>query len=158
MIGFCETAIIIVIALFYLFISKSWKPLQFIGIVETALALLFGSLFLFESPKFLYNHGRFKEAKQSLRNIAWFNGLSESEINDRFSFVFDTEAAAREMEAQDEEEMLAVARQVTEQANNQMSDCQFYKNVAKMTVMWCASSFSCYLLNYMNKYLEGSIF
>lgn len=27
-----------------------------------------------------------------------------------------------------------------------------------MTVMWCASSFSCYLLNYMNKYLEGSIF
>lgn len=24
--------------------------------------------------------------------------------------------------------------------------------------MWTASSFSCYLLNYMNKYLEGSIF
>lgn len=27
-----------------------------------------------------------------------------------------------------------------------------------MTIMWCASSFSCYLLNYMNKYLEGSIY
>jgi len=27
-----------------------------------------------------------------------------------------------------------------------------------MTVMWCASSFSCYLLNFMNKYLEGSIY
>ena len=27
-----------------------------------------------------------------------------------------------------------------------------------MTVMWCSSSFSCYLLNYLNKYLEGSIF
>lgn len=39
-----------------------------------------------------------------------------------------------------------------------MSDSQFYKNMAKMTVMWTASSFSCYLLNYMNKYLEGSIF
>jgi len=30
--------------------------------------------------------------------------------------------------------------------------------MAKMTVMWTSSSFSCYLLNYMNKYLEGSIF
>lgn len=28
----------------------------------------------------------------------------------------------------------------------------------KMTVMWCSSSFSSYLLNYMNKYLEGSIY
>lgn len=34
----------------------------------------------------------------------------------------------------------------------------YYKNMFKMTVMWCSSSFSSYLLNYMNKYLEGSIF
>lgn len=27
-----------------------------------------------------------------------------------------------------------------------------------MTIMWSASSFSNYLLNFMNKYLEGSIF
>ena len=121
-IGFCETGVIIVIALFYLFISKSWKPLQMIGVVETAVALLFGCLFLFESPKFLYNHGRFEESRQSLRNIAWLNGLPQAEINDRFNFVFDTEAAAGEMEARDEEQMLAMARQVTEQANNQMSD------------------------------------
>lgn len=39
-----------------------------------------------------------------------------------------------------------------------MTDTQFYKNIAKMTVMWTSVSFSCYLLNYLNKYLEGSIF
>lgn len=27
-----------------------------------------------------------------------------------------------------------------------------------MTVMWCASSFSCYVLNFLNKYLEGTIY
>lgn len=31
-------------------------------------------------------------------------------------------------------------------------------NMAKMTVMWTASSFSSYLLNFLNKYLEGSIY
>ena len=31
-------------------------------------------------------------------------------------------------------------------------------NIAKMTVMWSAASFSSYLLNFLNKYLEGSIY
>lgn len=116
-VGFFETAIIIVIALFYLFVSKSWKPLQFIGILETVAALLFGSLFFYESPKFLYINGRFEESRQSLRNIAWFNGLSESEVEERFNFVFDTEAVAGEMDAQDEQQRLAIARQISEQAH-----------------------------------------
>lgn len=85
-IGFFETAVIIVIALFYNVISKSWKPMQFIGIIGTALALIFGCLFFCESPKFLYINGRFKEARESLKRIARFNGLPEKEISDRFNF------------------------------------------------------------------------
>jgi hypothetical protein len=34
----------------------------------------------------------------------------------------------------------------------------YYPNLTKMTIMWTASSFSNYLLNFLNKYLEGSIF
>lgn len=159
MVGFFETAVIIGIALFYHLISKSWKPMQLIGIIETAVALLFGCLFFCESPKFLYINGRFKEARQSLRKIAWFNGLSESEIDARFNFTFDTEAVAEEMNSErDEQQLLEIGRQITEQAHTQMTDSQYYKNLAKMTVMWCASSFACYLMNYMNKYLEGSIY
>lgn len=39
-----------------------------------------------------------------------------------------------------------------------MTPAKFAINIAKMTVMWSASSFSHYLLNFMNKYLEGSIY
>uniref|UniRef100_A0A7S3FYC1 Uncharacterized protein n=1 Tax=Strombidium rassoulzadegani TaxID=1082188 RepID=A0A7S3FYC1_9SPIT len=39
-----------------------------------------------------------------------------------------------------------------------MSEQQLMVNIAKMTVMWSASSFSSYLLSFMNKYLEGSIY
>lgn len=34
----------------------------------------------------------------------------------------------------------------------------YLRNMIIMTVMWSASSFSNYLLNFMNKYLEGTIF
>ena len=37
-------------------------------------------------------------------------------------------------------------------------DDSYHVNVAIMTVMWCAASFGCYELNFLNKYLEGSIF
>ena len=35
---------------------------------------------------------------------------------------------------------------------------KYYVNVVTLTVMWSAASFSNYLLNFMNKYLEGTIF
>ena len=37
-------------------------------------------------------------------------------------------------------------------------DDSYHWNIAIMTVMWCAASFGCYELNFLNKYLEGSIF
>ena len=48
-------------------------------------------MFLHESPKYLYINGRFDESRQSLMYIAWFNGLSEKEIEARFNFMYDTE-------------------------------------------------------------------
>mmetsp|Transcript_24027 Transcript_24027/g.36968 ORF Transcript_24027/g.36968 Transcript_24027/m.36968 type:complete len:207 (-) Transcript_24027:279-899(-) len=38
------------------------------------------------------------------------------------------------------------------------SEETLYWNILKMTIMWSASSFTSYLLNFMNKYLEGSIY
>lgn len=35
---------------------------------------------------------------------------------------------------------------------------KYYVNIMTLTVMWSAASFSNYLLNFMNKYLEGTIF
>lgn len=35
---------------------------------------------------------------------------------------------------------------------------QYRLNIFKMTVMWCAVSFSCHMLTFMNKFLEGSIY
>ena len=35
---------------------------------------------------------------------------------------------------------------------------KYFQNILNLTVMWTAASFSNYLLNFLNKYLEGSIY
>ena len=41
---------------------------------------------------------------------------------------------------------------------NLISDRQYYFNLVVMTIMWTAASFSFYMLQFMNKYFEGSIY
>ena len=40
----------------------------------------------------------------------------------------------------------------------EQSTADYYGNLLRMSIMWSACSFSFHLLNFMNKYLEGSIF
>lgn len=72
--------------------------------------------------------------------------------------MYDTEWVALQLTTMDEGQIMENNRQVSELVNSPMSDSQYYMNMAKMTVMWTACSFTSYLLNYMNKYLEGSIY
>jgi hypothetical protein len=39
-----------------------------------------------------------------------------------------------------------------------LSQYQYRVNIFKMTVMWCAVSFSCHMLTFLNKFLEGTIY
>lgn len=65
----------------------------------------------------------------------------------------DVETEASEGDASNNQsEILEVA------AAPEISPAQFHSNMVKMTVMWSCSSFVSYLLVFMNKYFEGSIF
>jgi hypothetical protein len=81
----------------------------------------FASMFLFESPKYLYINGRFDESRKTLMFIAWFNGLSKKEIETRFNFMYDTEWVSWQLTAANEGAMDQNARQVSELVNTQMS-------------------------------------
>jgi len=56
-----------------------------IGTSFTVVALTF-SLFLVESPKFLYTKGRYDEARKALQRVAEFNGAETPQ-----DYIFDTE-------------------------------------------------------------------
>ena len=62
--------------------------MQLIGLATTLLAFIFQIVAIPESPKFLYMSKRFKESKDILRYIAWFNG---SKLAIDTTFLFDSE-------------------------------------------------------------------
>ena len=62
----------------------------------------------------------------------------------------------------DEQQIVASGQGIkspVEQSPEQfMQSSEFRINVIKMTVMWCAVSFSAHMLTFMNKFLEGTIY
>jgi hypothetical protein len=47
-----------------------------------------------ESPKFLYNKKRYAEARESLRTVAYYNGINNYDTN----FIFDKEMRSSDAE------------------------------------------------------------
>ena len=108
--------------------------------------------------------------------MAQFNGadVDQSESHPFESFLFDAEAAAIETDGDSASQRLLQQQPTAEQvimgedgAGSQVGSAQsdseisvqdYRLNLAKMACMWSAASFNSYLMLFLNKYLEGSIF
>lgn len=113
-----------------------------------------------ESPKFLFSQERYDEAREALDRVAQFNGNKYSSSKySNFKFVAEQ---IRPDDDNDENQSLVIP--VNEQlveappVTEMLTDSEFKANVVKMTVMWCNASFCTYLMLFLNKYLEGTIF
>lgn len=67
-------------------------------------------------------------------------------------------AASSEPDGDAADDFKSIAEQDDAEMTEAAADRQFIINVARMSVMWTAASFSNYLLLYLNKYLTGTIF
>lgn len=83
----------ILLSLYFRFITRDWLGFQIFGIVLSTVAFV-GSLIAPESPKYLYSYKRYAEAREALARIARLNRVSEEKR--RFKFSFDTEAEEQE--------------------------------------------------------------
>jgi len=79
---------IIILCVAYQYVDHSWKLLQYIGLIWTITIFAFCLRYMYESPRYLYNTKQFTEAKQVLRQIALFNGISKESLS---NFQFDQE-------------------------------------------------------------------
>jgi hypothetical protein len=68
---FADASILVIIPLYFIFISKDWVPFQLFAVFATFLTLL-ATLVIPESPKYLYSKGNFLSPERhysSLENL-----------------------------------------------------------------------------------------
>ena len=72
---FADASILVIIPLYFIFISKDWVPFQLFAVFATFVTLI-ATLIIPQSPKYLYSKGKFDESRKALQFIRKFNGLS----------------------------------------------------------------------------------
>ena len=63
---FADAAIYMIITLYFKFISKDWVPFQLFAVFATFVSLI-ATLFIPESPKYLYSMNKFYESRNVLQ-------------------------------------------------------------------------------------------
>jgi putative MFS transporter len=65
---FADAATIVILALYFRFVSKDWLPFQVLGLAMTFISAVALAL-VPDSPKYLYSKGKFQEARDALKLI-----------------------------------------------------------------------------------------
>lgn len=118
-----------------------------------------------ESPKWQYINFFFDDSRESLQDIGRFNMLSERSVDRLGRLTFDIEVLEKLKKQSGEgapsdskfSNKDSLANEI-EKRRDTISDTQYTINLVIMSIQWSAASFSTYLLLFMNKYYEGSIY
>ena len=141
--------------IYFYFISKYWLPFEIFG--WSLNLLVVSCLFLVpESPKYLLSKKRFVDAKVSLAVIARVNNRGMT-LEDRTELV-----DSLKFEGENNETSITDTQDGEKQLNGSLSDLikirRHLINLIILTVVWIASAFNYFLINFRMKYIEGNIF
>ena len=122
------------------------------------LILVFFIIWVPESPKWLHTWKRFAETREALQKVGDFNGLSEQTIKEDVDPEGVIEAKfLSEKYNGDMDDAKTIKTHISVEVTD-ISDSKFYLNVAIISIAMTATCVSFAILNFMNKYLEGSIY
>lgn len=78
---FADAATMILVSLYFRFVSKYWLPFQIGSLAFNVLSVTLLWIFIPESPKYLLSKGKIEQAKKAIKWIAKFNGVKSIDIN-----------------------------------------------------------------------------
>ena len=74
-----EGFVFVILTLLFRFVSKDWRLSVTIGLEELVVGYLILAFVLPESPKWLYDKGRYKECSEALSSMAKINKIQNSQ-------------------------------------------------------------------------------
>ena len=80
---FLDPIVTFFIAIYFQYISKHINEIQLTFIIIGVFMSLFILVFVPESPKFLYNKGKYNQARETLRAVATFNEIENPDEDNR---------------------------------------------------------------------------
>lgn len=113
-----------------------------------------------ESPKWQYINDKFDEARESLLFVGKFNGLSDRRMSRLRKLIFDIEVMQKlkNMEADAVSSKKESLEAEINRRKDTISERQYIINIVLLSIQWSAASFTFYMLMFMNKYYEGTIY
>ena len=131
---FIDSGTLILLSIYFRFISKHWLPFQIFGVIMTFLCFI-ACLFIPESPDYLYSKGNYEQARNSL---IWIG-----KINNRFKrrqvlsdWKFDKELSQKIFEPQ----------KVSGEFKVLIKDRRHVKNLLIFIMMWIVGSFAYFMI------------
>ena len=88
---------ILVISLCYQYVSRNWYYQQALGLAQSIIMVIYCSIMMPESPKYLYMKGNYDQVREFIYNTRKFNGIEA-----RPSFNFDAEVQMKDNESEGE--------------------------------------------------------
>lgn len=167
---------IILLTAWYQFVDRGWLQVQVILLVAALITFAYFLVLVPESPKWQYIKGQFNRSRGNLAYVGKFNGLPETKLSRIRKIRFDIEVLEQKLQSvksleQDrpainlEDERLSrqmsindLQSQISRKKLSPISERQYIINVIIIAIMWTSASFCGYMLSFMNKYFEGSLF
>ena len=138
------------ICIYFLHLSKDWRPLQIPNLVMSVLGL--GCLiWMPETPAFLVSQKRHAEARQVFAMIAKWNGKG-SDVAPFFVFLKSDKDREESSESENNSNGVKVS------VKKIMADKILRHNLLASCILWLFASFNFYMITFYLKYFPGNIF
>ncbi|CDW82353.1 solute carrier family member 5 [Stylonychia lemnae] len=161
---FADGSTMILLSLYFRFISNDWFWFQLYGVIATGVSTA-ACFIIPESPKFYVSYKKYQQAKDGIAFIAKFNRSYFVHQN----YKFEAEVADL-MKSQTQIQQTQVDMNLTAMKQTQEDEAlsgsikellrnrRHFINLLIVLLLWIVSSFDYFLINFQLKYIEGDIY
>ncbi|TNV80535.1 hypothetical protein FGO68_gene17354 [Halteria grandinella] len=157
-IQFSDAGTVVIISIYNRYISKQWFPMQF-GAVALMWVSLVATLFIPESPKYLYSRGRYEQARRSLNQMRIMNICGRQTMKSENKFDVEiSEEKDISIDQEQKRDFCEIKQEEEGRIANLFKNTTYVRNLMAFSLQWITGVFAYYSIYFQLKYFKGDIY